>query len=86
MPDTPPEAPSKPPNPRALQAPANLPSPRSPEPAPELGELSLSEWHAHVGKMTGVSFLTIARRLPALVSQAVRLAWRPTPVTPVTIV
>lgn len=42
---------------------------------PELGELSLSEWHAHVGKMTGIGFLTIARRLPALVSHAVRLAW-----------
>ncbi|MFD8529813.1 ABC transporter ATP-binding protein [Streptosporangium canum] len=49
------------------------------EPAPELGELSLSEWHAHVGKMTGIGFLTIARRLPALVSQAVRLAWLASP-------
>lgn len=53
-----------------------------PEPRPEsesgfdteLGELNLSDWHAHVGKMTGIGFLTIARRLPALVSQAVRLA------------
>ncbi|MFJ2031862.1 ABC transporter ATP-binding protein [Streptosporangium sp. NPDC087985] len=47
----------------------------SPEPAPDLGELSLSDWHAHVGTLTGIGFLTIARRLPALVSQAVRLAW-----------
>ncbi|WP_433259059.1 ABC transporter ATP-binding protein [Streptosporangium sp. CA-135522] len=49
------------------------------EPAPELGELNLSEWHAHVGKMTGIGFLAIARRLPALVSQAVRLAWLASP-------
>ncbi|WP_435881161.1 ABC transporter ATP-binding protein [Streptosporangium subroseum] len=79
MPDTPPEAPSKPPEPSKLPGPSEPPEPpgpsEPPEPAPELGELSLSEWHAHVGKMTGVSFLTIARRLPALVSQAVRLAW-----------
>ncbi|WP_329085122.1 MULTISPECIES: ABC transporter ATP-binding protein [unclassified Streptosporangium] len=48
-------------------------------PAPELGELSLSEWYAHTDKMTKVGFLTIARRLPALVSQAVRLAWLASP-------
>nr|WP_309298477.1 ABC transporter ATP-binding protein [Streptosporangium carneum] len=45
----------------------------------ELGELNLSEWHAHADKMTGVGFLTIARRLPALVAQAVRLAWLASP-------
>ncbi|MEV7010615.1 ABC transporter ATP-binding protein [Streptosporangium sp. NPDC051022] len=50
------------------------PGPAS-EAEPALGELNLSEWHAHVGKMTGVGFLTIARRLPALVAHAVRLAW-----------
>ncbi|WP_344917856.1 ABC transporter ATP-binding protein [Streptosporangium oxazolinicum] len=47
--------------------------------APELGELSLSEWYAHTDKMTKVGFLTIARRLPALVSQAIRLAWLASP-------
>ncbi|GHH70305.1 multidrug ABC transporter permease [Streptosporangium violaceochromogenes] len=39
----------------------------------------LSDWHSHVGKLAGVGFLTIARRLPALVAQAVRLAWRADP-------
>ncbi|MEU0477624.1 ABC transporter ATP-binding protein [Streptosporangium sp. NPDC006013] len=49
------------------------------DPAPELGELSLSDWYAHTDKMAKVGFLTIARRLPALVSQAVRLAWLASP-------
>ncbi|MGJ6964326.1 ABC transporter ATP-binding protein [Streptosporangium sp. G11] len=43
--------------------------------APEIGEISVSDWYAHTDKMAKVGFLTIARRLPALVSQAVRLAW-----------
>ncbi|MFF5110222.1 ABC transporter ATP-binding protein [Streptosporangium sp. NPDC000509] len=43
--------------------------------APEIGEISVSGWYAHTDKMAKVGFLTIARRLPALVSQAVRLAW-----------
>ncbi|MEV8636400.1 ABC transporter ATP-binding protein [Streptosporangium sp. NPDC051023] len=44
-----------------------------------LGELNLSEWYAHVNKMTGIGFLTISRRLPALVAQAVRLGWLASP-------
>src|SRR5687768_8855086 len=48
-------------------------------PAPEIGEISVSGWYAHTDKMTKVGFLTIARRLPALVSQAVRLAWLASP-------
>ncbi|MGC5010845.1 ABC transporter ATP-binding protein [Streptosporangium sp. DT93] len=43
------------------------------------GELSLSEWNAHTDTMAKVGFLTIARRLPALISQAVRLAWLASP-------
>ncbi|MFF3439799.1 ABC transporter ATP-binding protein [Streptosporangium sp. NPDC002721] len=46
---------------------------------PEIGELSVPGWYAHTDKMTKVGFLTVARRLPALVSQAVRLAWLASP-------
>ncbi|GII00728.1 multidrug ABC transporter permease [Planobispora takensis] len=54
--------------------------PASPaDPDPQIGELNLSDWHAHADKMAGVGFLTIARRLPALIAQAVRLAWRASP-------
>jgi len=49
------------------------------DPAPEIGEISVANWYAHTDKMTKVGFLTIARRLPALVSQAVRLAWLASP-------
>ncbi|GAA3416082.1 ABC transporter ATP-binding protein [Streptosporangium vulgare] len=49
------------------------------DPAPEIGEISVSGWYAHTDKMAKVGFLTIARRLPALVSQAVRLAWAASP-------
>ncbi|WP_336206074.1 ABC transporter ATP-binding protein [Nonomuraea sp. LPB2021202275-12-8] len=45
----------------------------------ELGEISLSDWHAHTDKMTEVGFLTIARRLPSLVRQAMSMAWRASP-------
>ncbi len=45
----------------------------------ELGEISFSDWHAHTDKMAEVGFLTIARRLPALVGQAMRMAWRASP-------
>ncbi|WP_440072337.1 ABC transporter ATP-binding protein [Streptosporangium sp. OZ121] len=48
-------------------------------PVPEIGEISVSGWYAHTDKMAKVGFLTIARRLPALVSQAVRLAWLASP-------
>ncbi|MFI7129793.1 ABC transporter ATP-binding protein, partial [Nonomuraea sp. NPDC050153] len=42
----------------------------------ELGEISFSDWHAHQDKLAAVGFLTIARRLPSLVAQAMRMAWR----------
>ncbi|MGP3956011.1 ABC transporter ATP-binding protein [Nonomuraea sp. 3N208] len=45
----------------------------------ELGEISFSDWHAHTDKLTDVGFLTIARRLPSLVAQAMRMAWRASP-------
>jgi ATP-binding cassette subfamily B protein/ATP-binding cassette subfamily C protein len=45
----------------------------------EIGEISLSDWHAHMDKMADVGFLTIARRLPALVRQAMGMAWQASP-------
>ncbi|MFG1684395.1 ABC transporter ATP-binding protein [Nonomuraea sp. NPDC049269] len=45
----------------------------------ELGEISVADWHAHTDKMAEVSFLTIARRLPSLVHQAMRMAWGASP-------
>ncbi|MEO3792494.1 ABC transporter ATP-binding protein [Nonomuraea sp. B10E15] len=45
----------------------------------ELGEISFSDWHAHTDKMAEVGFLTIARRLPSLVVEALRMAWRASP-------
>ncbi|MEV0593914.1 ABC transporter ATP-binding protein [Nonomuraea cavernae] len=45
----------------------------------ELGEISLSEWHIHTDQMAEAGFLTIARRLPSLVRQAMGMAWRASP-------
>jgi ATP-binding cassette subfamily B protein len=45
----------------------------------ELGEIALSEWHAHNDKMAEVGFLTIARRLPSLIRQAMGMAWQASP-------
>ncbi|MGW0810542.1 ATP-binding cassette domain-containing protein, partial [Nonomuraea sp. NPDC002799] len=45
----------------------------------ELGEISFSDWHAHTDKLAEVGFLTIARQLPALAGQAMRMAWLASP-------
>ncbi|SDH08546.1 ABC transporter ATP-binding protein [Nonomuraea jiangxiensis] len=45
----------------------------------ELGEIAFSDWYAHTDKMAEVRFLTIARRLPSLVRQAMALAWGASP-------
>ncbi|MFG1704352.1 ABC transporter ATP-binding protein [Nonomuraea sp. M3C6] len=45
----------------------------------ELGELSFPDWLAHTDKLADVGFLTIARQLPSLVGQAMRMAWRASP-------
>jgi ATP-binding cassette subfamily B protein len=45
----------------------------------ELGEVTTSDWHAHTDKMAEVGFLAIARRLPSLVGQAMRMAWAASP-------
>ncbi|NUS06607.1 MAG: ABC transporter ATP-binding protein [Nonomuraea sp.] len=45
----------------------------------ELGEIALADWYAHTDKMAEIRFLTIARRLPSLVGQAMAMAWRAGP-------
>ncbi|NJP98194.1 ABC transporter ATP-binding protein, partial [Nonomuraea sp. FMUSA5-5] len=45
----------------------------------ELGEISFSDWHAHTDKLADVGFLTVARTLPSLIGQAMRMAWRASP-------
>ncbi|MEV4017764.1 ABC transporter ATP-binding protein [Nonomuraea angiospora] len=41
----------------------------------ELGEIATPTWNVHNDKMAEVGFLTIARRLPSLVAQAMRMSW-----------
>ncbi|MFC6082087.1 ABC transporter ATP-binding protein [Sphaerisporangium aureirubrum] len=75
---SPPAAPPLPP--AALSPPLTPPlDPDGDDPAADLGEATLSDWQAHLETMTGVGFLTIARRLPALITQAVRMAWMASP-------
>ncbi|MGW4799428.1 ABC transporter ATP-binding protein [Nonomuraea sp. NPDC004297] len=45
----------------------------------EMGEITISDWYGHADKMAEVRFLTIARRLPSLVRQAMDVAWRASP-------
>ncbi|WP_424535889.1 ABC transporter ATP-binding protein [Sphaerisporangium viridialbum] len=45
----------------------------------DLGEVNFNDWNAHIVTMTGVGFLTVARRLPALIGHAVRMAWQASP-------
>ncbi|SEM70357.1 ATP-binding cassette, subfamily B [Nonomuraea pusilla] len=54
-------------------------TPLMPDEPLELGEISLSEWHAHNDTMSDVGFLAIARKLPSLVRQAMSIAWRASP-------
>ncbi|GIH26977.1 multidrug ABC transporter permease [Acrocarpospora phusangensis] len=46
---------------------------------PDFSDMTTHNWHAHDDTMSGVGFVTIARRLPALIAQAVRMAWRASP-------
>ncbi|MEO3862432.1 ABC transporter ATP-binding protein [Acrocarpospora sp. B8E8] len=46
---------------------------------PDFSDLTTHNWHAHDDTMSGVGFVTIARRLPALIGQAVRMAWQASP-------
>ncbi|MBP2703213.1 ABC transporter ATP-binding protein [Microbispora sp. RL4-1S] len=46
---------------------------------PALAELDSPTWLRHGDVLVGVGFLTVARRLPALVRQALRMAWAASP-------
>ncbi len=46
---------------------------------PDLADLSAPIWYAHSGNLSRIGFLTVARRLPRLISQAVRMAWQASP-------
>lgn len=47
--------------------------------APELGEVDLPAWLAHAEELRNVGFLAMARRLPALIGHAARMAWAASP-------
>jgi ATP-binding cassette, subfamily B, bacterial len=48
---------------------------RPPPSAPELPELTAHRWYARTGELAETRLRTVAGRLPALIAQAVRLAW-----------
>src|SRR5689334_17722484 len=49
------------------------------EPAETQPELSELQWFARAGELAETRLSTMARRLPALISQALRLAWAANP-------
>src|SRR5690348_9347521 len=51
----------------------------SPAPLPELPELNEHRWTAKSAELLETRLGTVARRLPALIAQAVRLAWQAGP-------
>ncbi|WP_169947637.1 ABC transporter ATP-binding protein [Microbispora sp. H11081] len=46
---------------------------------PDLEEIESPQWARHYGTMATLSFLTVARRLPGLIRQALRMAWEASP-------
>ncbi|MEV4092016.1 ABC transporter ATP-binding protein [Streptosporangium saharense] len=76
-----PEAPENRPDAPALPAPrpAGSSSGSGGTSTPVLGEITLSDWYGHADAMADVGFLSLSRRLPALVAQAVRLGWAASP-------
>ncbi|MER7129741.1 ABC transporter ATP-binding protein [Streptosporangium saharense] len=76
-----PEAPESHPDAPVLPAPrpAGSSSGSGGTSTPVLGEISLSDWYGHTDAMADVGFLSLSRRLPALVTQAVRLGWAASP-------
>ncbi|MEV0385810.1 ABC transporter ATP-binding protein [Nonomuraea sp. NPDC050643] len=52
----------------------------------ELGEIAPSDYHVHRATMAEAGFLAIARRLPSLIVQALRMAWEANPRDTVTTV
>ncbi|MCD0448581.1 ATP-binding cassette domain-containing protein [Actinocorallia sp. API 0066] len=51
----------------------------APDNLPELPELSEHRWTAHTAELAETGLLRVARRLPALIGQALALAWRASP-------
>lgn len=51
----------------------------SPSDDPVLAEINAPDWFAFSDQMVGIGFLTVARRLPALIGQALRMAWSASP-------
>jgi len=58
---------------------APLPDEGSPSDDPVLAEFNAPDWFAFSDQMAGLGFLTVARRLPALIGQALRMAWSASP-------
>ncbi|WP_062436205.1 ABC transporter ATP-binding protein [Herbidospora daliensis] len=46
---------------------------------PDFSDLTTHNWHAHDDLMSSIGFLTVARRLPALIVQSFRMAWEASP-------
>ncbi|MBX6384402.1 MAG: ATP-binding cassette domain-containing protein [Microbispora sp.] len=46
---------------------------------PDLADVESPEWARHFGTMAGLGFLTVARRLPRLIRQALGIAWEASP-------
>nr|WP_062341532.1 ABC transporter ATP-binding protein [Herbidospora sakaeratensis] len=46
---------------------------------PDFSDLTTTNWHHHDDLMSNIGFLTVARRLPALIVQSFRMAWEASP-------
>ncbi|GGO28470.1 multidrug ABC transporter permease [Microbispora rosea subsp. aerata] len=46
---------------------------------PDLADVESPQWARHYGTMAGIGFLTVARRLPRLIRQALGIAWEASP-------
>ncbi|MEV4455600.1 ABC transporter ATP-binding protein [Microbispora sp. NPDC049633] len=46
---------------------------------PDMADVESPQWARHYGTMAGLGFLTVARRLPRLVRQALGIAWKASP-------
>ncbi|MBE3007798.1 ABC transporter ATP-binding protein [Microbispora sp. NEAU-D428] len=46
---------------------------------PDMADVESPQWARHYGTMAGLGFLTVARRLPRLIRQALGIAWEASP-------
>ncbi|MGI5155036.1 ABC transporter ATP-binding protein [Microbispora sp. CA-102843] len=46
---------------------------------PDMADVESPQWARHFGTMAGLGFLTVARRLPRLIRQALGIAWEASP-------